>query len=167
MPDYQFVLDLALEYGKKEIRTSYVAPTSIQDKLDKDKYYNDGKELFLSFIKDCEIYNITARIDCNHIPLCYFNDEEKILVTKVCKNINNYCDPVIDITPDMKATCCFGTYDLIDLKDFDNLNDVSRYFLFDRIYNKTMSNCTGKCANCDKLKKFTCQGGCLAFARER
>ena len=41
---------------------------------------------------------------------------KKIILNKNVTGWHNLCNPVVDITPDMKATACFGAYSLIDLK---------------------------------------------------
>lgn len=98
------------------VRCSYVAPTCNYNNIDKDEYYLNAKNLFLNFVKDCENEQIEVHLDCNNIPLCYFSEEEKIILNKNVTGWHSLCNPVIDITPDMKATACFGAYDLIDLK---------------------------------------------------
>jgi hypothetical protein len=42
--------------------------------------------------------------------------------------IKNFCEPVIDITPDFKATCCFGVYNPIECQHYSSLEELTRYF---------------------------------------
>ena len=60
---------------------------------------------------------------------CYLTEEDvKTALKEVkmagCVENNKWCNPVIDITPDMKATSCFGAYNLVDIKDFECIEDV-------------------------------------------
>ena len=163
--DFTYIFEIAKKYNLPSIRSSIVAPTCHYAHQDKEEYYNFMKNIFLDFLK-CGLENkIKIHLDCNKIPLCYFTEKEKQLVLQGCDNFYNYCEPVIDITPDFKATCCFGAYHLVDLEQFENLDEVKRYFLFNDIYSKTIKNGTGKCKDCQKFQNFSCQGGCLAFAK--
>ena len=44
-----------------------------------------------------------------------FKKEDLVFLKKNITHWTTLCNPVIDITPDFKATCCFGAYGLIDL----------------------------------------------------
>lgn len=163
--DFSYIFDTAKKYGFKEIRCSIVAPTCNYKNINKEKYYKSMKPIFLKFVDKALENNINIILDCNKIPTCYFTEEELQKVKKICSHWRNFCNPVIDITPDFKATCCFGTYDLIDLNNFEDIDDVERFFLFNTIYQKTIKNGTEKCLSCKKFKDYSCQGGCLAFSK--
>ena len=166
MKNYSYIFDIAKQYKINEIRCSVVAPTChFSYYNNKDEYYSFMKNLFLQVIDKAIESNIKIHLDCNKIPLCYFTEKEKEKITKACHTFVTFCNPAIDITPDFKATCCFGTYDLIDLNQFKNLQEVERYFLFHDIYQKTINNNSNKCITCKQFENFTCQGGCLAFSK--
>lgn len=163
LKSFDYIFNIAKFFDIKNIRVSYVAPTKQYEVDNKDIYYLNGKEQFLNFCKQAKELNISIGLDCNKIPICYFSEEEKILVKEVCREINTFCNPVLDITPDFKAASCFGTYNLIDLSNFKDVEEVNRYFLFNKYYHLTQINRSfGKCKDCDDL---ICQGGCLAFAK--
>lgn len=164
--DYKYIIDICKKYGLKKIRCSYVAPTCNYSNSIKEEYYKTAKTLFLNFVKDCNNANIDIHLDCNHIPLCYFSEEEKVLLNKNVSGWHNLCNPVIDITPDMKATACFGAYDLIDLNQFDNIQEAENYFLLKKMYPKRLLNFEGACKECKKFNNLSCQGGCLAFSKQ-
>jgi hypothetical protein len=104
-------------------------------------------------------------MDCGHIPMCYFTAEEKEIVESICDNLyQDFCEPVIDITPEFKATACFGSYDPIDIRDFNDLTEVQRYLMYKKNVPKALSNNQGKCSTCKKHKLLQCQGGCLGFS---
>lgn len=165
MIDFNYIIDLAVKYEIDAIRVSYVAPTCNYKGVDKDEYYTNAKSTFLDLVKAAKENNIRLRLDCNHVPYCYFTDEEKIFMADTVEKWHNYCNPVVDISPDFKASSCFGAYDLVDLHNFDNLQDAERFFLLKKMWPLAQENYYGKCATCEKFKSTTCQGGCLAFAK--
>lgn len=167
MPDFTFILDLATKYRITGVRCSYVAPTCKFEDVDKDRYYTDAKPLFLAFIRAAHKQKITVNLDCNRIPDCYFSEAELEEIAD-CVGPDSkpaYCEPVIDISPDMKATACFGAYNLVDITKFKNETELSRYLMFKEMYRRNLKNDSGKCATCTKFENLSCQGGCLAFAK--
>ena len=165
LPDTDYIFELAKRYGKTVIRYSYAAPANEFCGETKYIYYTNGKEMYLDFVRKAKENNIQLCIDCNHIPMCYFTLDERALIQSVhTERIKDYCQPALDITPDFKGTPCFGLYDLIDLAQFETLEDARRYFIFKSMYPKNLQNNAGKCEHCRKFENLSCQGGCLAFA---
>lgn len=165
--DYSYIWEIVDRYHLQRLRTSVVSPAACYAswRSDKEGYYNKMKPIFLKFCEDAVKHGVRLGIDCGHIPMCYFDDKERELVLSVCDNPDNgFCDPVVDITPEFKATACFGSYDPIDIRDFDDLIQLERFLLLKKNYPKAQANCTGKCAACRKSKTLQCQGGCLGFA---
>lgn len=167
--DYSFIWDIVDRYHLDHLRTSVVSPAATYEhwRADKEGYYIMMKPKFLKFVNDAIKHKCRLAIDCGHIPLCYFNDEEKELLYSICDCLEqNFCEPVVDITSDFKATACFGSWDPIDIRDFNDLFELERYLMLKKSYPKTLANCTGRCASCKKHKMLQCQGGCLGFAEE-
>ena len=165
LQDFNYIIELCKKYKKNNLRISYAAPTCQYSQVDKDEYYNNGIPQLLELNQLAYKNNIELRIDCNMIPACYFKEDDLAFLKKNIIHWKTLCKPVIDITPDFKATCCFGAYGLIDLHQFDNINEVSNYFLFKTIYPKREANGQNdKCKNCKKFNNLSCQGGCLAFS---
>lgn len=166
MIGYDYIFDLARNYNKGIIRVSYVAPTCKFSNVDKEEYYTVAKDIFVPFLEKAKSEGIILRIDCNCIPRCYFNEKEVELLDSVTEGYHDYCEPVIDITPDFKATACFGAYELFDLSKFDNIIQFERYLRYKKLYRLSQANCNGKCKNCEKHENLSCQGGCLAFSNK-
>ena len=107
-------------------------------------------------------------MDCSCIPNCYFTEEELLLVKEVISNdinsLNIGCEPVMDITPNLNVTPCFGLYKNIPLDFNKNWMGFIKYILYNYNIPKALHNNQGPCATCDKLCEFQCQGGCLAFS---
>lgn len=164
MIDYDYIFELLKRYKRTRVRTSYVAPTCQFSNIDKHEYYEEAKNIFIPFVERAKSEGITVRLDCNHIPRCYFKEGELSLIDSVVEGFHTYCEPVVDITPDMKFTACFGAYELFDLRDFDNMLEVERFLRYKKLYPLAEANCSGKCSTCNKHQNLSCQGGCLAFA---
>lgn len=165
--DYKYIWDIVDRYHLDHLRTSVVSPAACYESWRKDKegYYKFMKPIFLQFCKEGKKHRCRLGIDCGHIPMCYFTEEEAELVRETCDAYDNgFCEPVVDITPSFKATACFGSYDPVDIRDFDNLYELERYLLLKKSYPRVEANCTGKCTTCKKHKLLQCQGGCLGFA---
>lgn len=167
--DFSYIFKLANQYGIDIIRCSYTAPTCqfTTPEEEKENYYNQGKDLFLRFVETAAKNQIKINMDCNKIPLCYFEQDDQNFILEWCENYTSYCEPVLDITPDFKAVSCFGTYDIIDLADFENFEQAARYCQFKTMYPRTERNYIGKCVDCPKAKNLSCQGGCLSFTRNK
>ena len=165
--DYSFIWKIVDKYHLDHLRTSVVSPGACYESWRKDKetYYNKMKPIFIQYCKDAIKHHCRLGIDCGHIPFCYFNLEEREIVEEICDNYrNDFCHPVIDITPDFKATACFGAYDPVDIRDFETIPELENYLLLKKNYPRALANCTGKCTTCKKHELLQCQGGCLGFA---
>ena len=162
--NYTYFWDIIDKYSNISlIRVSVTAPNSIELKKDKKKYYSLMKPIFLNFIKNALMRNISLTYDCNQIPKCFFTPDEWELIIQAGPP-RGFCEPVIDITPDFKATCCFGVYNTpIDCNMFDNINNLNHYFQYE-MAKKYFTNNTSLCSTCDKYNLAQCQGGCLAFS---
>lgn len=169
LDDYSFIWEIVDKYHLTHLRVSVVSPAAQYEKYrgDKEGYYNMMKPIFIQFCKDAIKHKCVCNMDCGHIPYCYFTSEEKDIVNEACGgryNASDFCHPVVDITPDFKATACFGAYEEVDMRDFNNLDELENYLLLKRTYPRVQANCTGKCTTCKKHELLQCQGGCLGFA---
>lgn len=169
LDDYSYIWDIVDRYHLDHLRTSVVSPAACYEKYrsDKEGYYNMMKPKFLQYCKDAIKHHCIVTLDCGHIPLCYFTPEEKEILAEAMNGQINYpelCKPVVDITADFKATACFGAYDPIDIRDFDDLEQLEIYLFVKKTLPRVEANCTGKCTSCRKYELLQCQGGCLGFA---
>lgn len=170
LSDYDFIFDLVRKYGIPSVRVSFVAPTYKDHALDKDLYYKKAIGKFIDVCVGIKEAGGVVQLDCNRVPFCYLTSEEKELLFSTLEpgqKIDNRCEPVVDITADFKATACFGTYDPIDLNDFDNYDDAYYYLMVKKMYPLAIANNQGKCSTCKNHETLSCQGGCLAFAKDR
>ena len=63
----------------------------------------------------------------------------------------------MDITPNIKIITYFETYNLINLKQFDNIQQAENYFL--------LNNGCGKHQKRKKFLNLSCKGKCLIFTK--
>lgn len=166
--DYSFIWKIVDKYNIGHLRTSVVSPGGCYAAMrsDKEKYYMDMKPIFLEHCKNAIKHKCILNMDCGHIPFCYFTKEEEEIILEACGGhyTNEFCEPVVDITPEFKATACFGAYDPIDIRDFNDLFELERYLLAEKTLPRAKANTSGRCATCRKHKLLQCQGGCLGFA---
>lgn len=162
--DYNYFWDCVDQYKDISlVRVSVTAPNSNELKTNKEKYYSQMKPIFLKFVENALSRNIQLTYDCNQIPKCFFSDEEwnKIIEAGQPRDL---CEPVIDITPDFKATCCFGVYNTpINCNKFNDIFELTKYFQ-SLMIQKCIHNNNSMCKDCEKIKLMQCQGGCLAFS---
>ena len=172
--DYNFILDFLKKYPPKEsVRISYVDPRHINKEnkyfQNKDKYFEDGKDLCLSFTKELQKLKIQAHWDCAHIPHCFYNNEELKLLKTVFDNgsgEDTLCTyPAIDFISSQEIIPCFGTSIPVNLNNFNNMIELMNYLKLKVIPELIEGNNYGKCKDCDELKYRLCQGGCLSFSQ--
>ena len=164
--DYGYIWEAVDRYHLNHVRTSVTAPITEEHRKHKQEYYSAMKDRFIQFCKDAKERQVHLGADCNQIPDCYFSKDELDLVYDVMGDSRHsgICNPVIDITPDFKATACFGCYDPVDCSLFPTLIDLERYLLHKKTYPRVCHNNSGKCAHCKDYEMLICQGGCLSFA---
>ena len=166
--DYKWIWTLADAYKIYKIRCSVTSPGGIYTpwRNNKHEYFIQMKPIFLKFCREAQKRKIQLNFDCGYIPQCYFNDKEWNLIQEVSNDKYEHtgCNPVIDITPDLKITPCFGCYTPIPLNFEDKISGTYRYLLYNYNIPKALNNTQGNCASCSKLQKLQCQGGCLAFS---
>ena len=165
--DYDYIWDIVKRYHINHIRTSVVSPGGcfIDMRNDKEKYYNTLKPVFLEYCKNAIKHDCVITLDCGHIPECFFTEDELEIVHRICERPrNNFCEPVIDITQDFLATSCFGIYDPVDIRNFENIFELERYLLVKKIMPRVENNASEGCKTCNKYELLQCNGGCLGFA---
>lgn len=166
--DYSWIWEIVDKYHLSHLRCSVVSPGGCYRHMrqDKELYYNTMKPIFINFCKEAKEHNCRLNMDCGRIPLCYFNNEERELINEICDGYSStyFCHPVVDITQGFKATSCFGCYETVDIRDFNNVDELEDYLFVKKTLPRYEANCTGKCTTCKKHELMQCQGGCLGFA---
>jgi hypothetical protein len=166
--DYSYIWKICDRYRIDHLRTSVVSPGGCFASLrsDKEKYYEDMVPVFIKHCENAIKHHVKLNMDCGHIPTCYFDSEQIKIAEEACENLYGaeYCEPVVDITPDFKATACFGAYDPVDIRDFPTLIELERYLMLTKTAVRAEANCVGRCTMCKKHELKICQGGCLGFA---
>lgn len=169
-----FVVDLMKRYKKEFIRIAVAIPPKIE-KSSFD-YFDEMRTTVFRVIKMLVMTGITPKYDCNAIPLCFWNDNERRQLLELkqrfpfqCRHIwleQVKCTPVIDILPDLSVVRCFGMKSLmnIEINDGDNINDVKEVFgkcIDEPIMRNSKCQINGECPYYGSV----CYGGCLAFPK--
>lgn len=166
--DYRYIFNLLDKYKLQMVRWVLVAPNV--KNIGRNgllEYYKKHIDVVLNFLEECFWRNIKTRTDCNVIPLCAFNDSQlrKMVMYDPVFLLKKRCEPVIDVLPDLSVVRCFGTsaYMICNLRDFNDRNELAKYFI-NNIDNKVSGKLfTINCKNCSLHSKDYCSGGCLAF----
>ena len=167
---YEYIWDIVDTYNLQVIRASVVSPCGCYHtmKNDKDAYYNLMKPIFIRFCQEAEVHHCKIFLDCNYIPLCYFNEAEQEHILRVLANdLTGMCQVTIDIDSQLQAYPCYGsrTNENININLFENVSQLERYFFISHSIPKAKNNnINNKCQNCEQHLLFKCQGGCLGFA---
>lgn len=169
MDDYSFFYDVIKKFNVKRVRTSIVAPTYKDHKNDKEAYYKKMKNKALDVYRNIYEAGAIVDLDCNRIPLCYFNPAEVKLLKEYTNNMYThfFCAPIIDINPKFEAVRCFGVYDPVKIYDFQSLDAIHRYFSIKKDCKIIEDNRVQKCTHCKNFEAMACYGGCLSFASKK
>ena len=168
MDDYSFFYDTIKKFGIKTVRTSVVAPTYKDHKKNKEDYYKKMKNKALNVYRNIHESGAVVNLDCNRVPLCYFNAEE---IQKLQEYTNNeykhfFCSPVIDINPKLEAVRCFGVYNPVKIYDFNSIDAIRRYFTIKQDCVYIDKNRVQKCNKCKNFESMACYGGGLSFSNK-
>lgn len=166
MDNYSFFYDTIKKFNLKRVRTSVVAPTYKNHKDDKEAYYKKMKNKALTVYKNIYEAGAIVGLDCNRVPLCYFNAEEAKKLNEYTDNAYRhfFCSPVIDINPKLEAVRCFGVYNPVNIYDFQSLEAIHRYFVIKQDCINIENNRVQRCQKCKNFDSMACYGGCLSFS---
>lgn len=167
LDDYDFLYKTIEDFKIRKVRVSYVAPTYKDYNTNKLAYYMTAKRKFLTVCSEIYKRGAVVDLDCNYVPFCYLTESESEMLRRTLNptaTLSNRCEPVVDITTDLKVVACFGTYHPIDLNMFETITDARYYLQTTQNYTLAKHNDDGKCSQCKRFESLNCQGGCLAFA---
>ena len=115
----------------------------------------------IKFAQKCDSLDITLNFDCG-FTLCSFTERECGKLFYYNSPLKTFCEPGIDVGPDLIVWRCFVTSMLWNkrLTDFRNTFEINKFYI-----NKFMPfhriGATNKCFKCKYLKRGQCGGGCL------
>ncbi len=120
-----------------------------------------------------EICRLTKAATANNIlcysdhvcTMCMFNKEELNIIRKNKGALNTVCDPVIDITTDLRVLYCFPMstfFKDLSLKDFESINEIREFFIGRIKLYKESFVAIEKCNSCSFFENKVCSGGCLS-----
>jgi MoaA/NifB/PqqE/SkfB family radical SAM enzyme len=154
--DTSYITELAYKLDIQNIRWNVVVPNVNKTGFNVKDYMLSFKPLLLEFFKDCSGKKLKPGQDCNTIPPCIFEPEE---LKEVIMNYPNLfsrtsCEPVIDLTPDLKVLRCFGMSEMMKI-DFDTNKKPDEY---ENEFNRSLINYArkelfeGECKTCPIYK---------------
>lgn len=176
--DYDYMIETLNRFDIKRVRTSISVPNTDDLRSNSPfEYFLEMKPRVMEFFNECLVNDIIPRFDCNLLPTCLIDDNDRELLEKLSSKDSKSnllcgptCEPIIDILPNLKAVRCFGCSsenDELDINDFTCIKDL--FFSFKRLMDNKLSNevSDNLCSSCYKHKTMQCTGGCLAFKKSK
>lgn len=174
--NYSYIFDLLKIANKNNLRFSTSLPNTEKEiTVNSLKMFREFKPFLFKFFDDCIKNNIFPYNDCNAIPTCLLDKNDKLKLIKLKRLADKYnincnpissetCTPIIDILPDLNAVRCFGLskYLKVPITNFKNIGQLRRYF-----YNKIdiytlLSFASSNCEDC-KSRIYEKCGLCLTY----
>ncbi len=174
--DYKYIFDLLKIADSHHLRFSTSLPNSTKEQTeDILAQFKEIKPLLINFWKDCIKNDISPNNDCNSIPDCLLDVEDKRLLLKITKIGNKYecsnpiiscqtCRPVVDILPNMTAVRCFGLskYMKVSINDFKKLGRLKDYFYNNIDLYARLAYINSDCEDC-KSRIYNRCGVCFTY----
>ena len=168
--DYQYIWELVRQYKIPTLRVSVVCPKFLTS-LNKNEYYTQMKPIFLWFVQQAQLHNITLTLDCSQIPICYFSADEILFIQQQVQNFNSFfhCDATVCFSPTGQILPCFGMPNFNkwlqqtdnNFHQYQSLFEIKQLIEQNHIQHQEES--LNQCVNNCLLKNISqCQNGCLA-----
>ena len=168
-PRYEYIFDLTRRYGIRSVRMSFSLPVLGADNqfLELEEY-RTVVPFIMEFVTRAESEGVSVRMD-NAVPLCIFSPEQtgQLILDGVLRlEHNSYCEPIVDIGPDLTVWCCFCLSKLYNRKldEFEDLHQIDAYYR--RILHRYQEHLVPweECRECRYRKLWRCQGGCITHS---
>jgi cyclic pyranopterin phosphate synthase len=129
--------------------------------------FNEIAQRCFAMLQESARLNIEALLDCP-LPVCFFKDSELAWVRQyhpVTASLLGFCNPILDITPELDVIRCFALSRLTRLKltDFQNEWEIRDWFLKHIDPQLLQKGIFSHCGECLHFVKGRCHGGCLAW----
>ena len=172
--DYSYIFELLNIADKHFLRYATALPNISKEKTyDVLNSFLKIKPLLMKFFSDCLKNYIVPVTDCNTIPDCLLNIEDKRLMIKLNqlamkyneKFITGYtCEPIIDILPDLNAVRCFGLskYMKASIEEHKNMENLRNYFINQIDLYARLSFVSKGCNDC-KMRMLNRCGLCFTY----
>ena len=178
--DYTYIMELLKRYHLHKLRISITVPDFTKnDNVNIIEYFKSKKQFILKFLKDMDTIQVVPYYDCNKPPMCIWTEEESEWIKEYVQKYtteestlygsHSFCQPVIDILPDLSAVRCFGMSDFekVKIDNFKCASDLRYYFigLIDECAYKFSAET--ECKECYERKIQKCSAGCMGFKSEK
>lgn len=171
--NFDELISLLRQYDRKGLRISVVIPNSEEKKdMPPLEYFKLMKPTLMNLLIEILDLGIAPTVDCNFIPSCVFDEEERqLLQNKINENNINTnllttskCSQVIDILPNLNISRCFGVSQVqIHLSEVNDCFEAMNYFQHNIDSPCMLKPADDSCKTCKDFKFGQCSGGCLAY----
>lgn len=174
--NYSYIFDLLKLTNNHNVRFSTALPNDYKEATkDVLKNFNEFKPFLFEFFNDCYSNKIVPSNDCNSIPSCLLDVEDKKVMIKlklladkfnVLNTVQtaNLCEPVIDILPDLNAVRCFGLSKnlKVPIDNFKSIQNLRKYFVNKIDLYANLSFLNEDCEDC-KVRLLNKCGVCFTY----
>lgn len=173
--DYDYIFELLKIAESNRLRFSTALPNCYKEETDNVlSDFLKFKPYLFQFFNDCIENNIIPGSDCNFIPHCLLEIEDKKTMLKIAKlekvlgnnefSINHICNPVIDILPDLTAIRCFGLskYKKVKISEFKKIESLRKYFFNKIDIYARVTHISRQCSDCSANYLEKC-GVCFTY----
>lgn len=178
--EYDYILALLKRLGLHRVRISVVVPDFSKEKnVDIMAYFSSWKPTLLKLFAALDKIQVLPYYDCNKPPYCIWTEEEKAFLQELVGHYpvkesnlighHSFCNPVIDILPDLRAVRCFGMSDFekVSISDFNSIEELIQYFITRIDTAAYRLSAAEDCRACRQRLLNDCAAGCMGFKWER
>ena len=174
--DYSYIFDLLKLTKNKNLRFSVAVSNSEKEETQLVlESYLEFKPFLIKFFNDCVDNEIVPYFDCNSIPFCLLNIEDKkvfLKLDRLAKKLKvistittaRKCNSPITIFPDLTAIRCYSQASLcnVNIKNFKDIYSLENYFNNKIDVYEDEILISPKCKKCENDVKNKC-GICPAY----
>lgn len=173
--NYGYIFELLKIAESNSLRFSTALPNCYKEETDNVlSDFSKFKPYLFKFFNNCIENKIVPYSDCNFIPHCLLEIEDKKTILKMAKlgkdfgnnsfTTNNICNPVIDILPDLTAIRCFGLskHKRAKISDFKSIESLRKYFFNKIDIYARVTHISDKCSDCSANYLEKC-GVCFTY----
>lgn len=168
--DSDFLVRYADEYGIPAVRWALAYPVADGAAHVASSELASVGSRVVTMLRALGERGVRTYVDCP-LPYCMFSDEELGLVSRQALSVVNwgYCGLTLEVNPDLTVKACPSQLERerVPLDWFDDMRQMERFFFSRMSVYKAAHRLLDECAGCRYFEQQRCQGGCLAYSKEK
>lgn len=171
-PDFDpsFLLQYVDDYGVSAVRWALAYPVAEKARYVAASDLQATGKRVMEMLRALAGRGVRTYVDCP-LPYCMFSDEDLGFVSRQALSVINwgYCGLTLEVNPDLTIKACpsQAERERAPLEWFDDMAQMERFFYSRMSVYKAEHRLLDECAACSYFQQQRCQGGCLAYSKER